>query len=132
MSQVTVTRLSDGPRNAVYHVAIVGDGVGDEINATLIDPTEFVPPGAAVPQLRLDRLWYDLTGFDAWLEFDFLASDTAIWSMTGGSASTLDFTALGGLADRSAALDGSGKLLLSTSGLGLNDRGTIVVWARKG
>jgi hypothetical protein len=133
MAQIAITRLADGPRNAIYHIALQGDGTGDLVDVAVIDPaTDFDPPLPAVPSLRIARLIYDLTGFDAYLEFDYLATDTPIWTMTGNNGgSDLDFCSFGGLSDRSLELDGSGKLLLSTSGLGLGDRGSIIIMAKK-
>ena len=133
MSQATVTRLHDGPRNAVYHVSIVGDGLGDLTDEVIIDPTTFVPPGQAAPSLSMGRLWHDLNGFDAYLEFDYLGTDTPVWSMSQGPGpgEGVDLSAIGGLKDRSGALDGSGKLVLTTRGLGADDRGTIVILATK-
>lgn len=132
MTQATITKLLDGPRNAVYHVSILADGSGDLGDEILIDPaTSFNPALPAVPGLRIAQLWYDLSGFNAILEFDYLVSDTPIWSMSGGQANHVDFSCFGGLADRSNELDGSGKLKLSTSGLDTGDFGTLIVYATK-
>lgn len=132
MAQVTITKLNDGPRNAVFHVSIFSDGSGEETDSVLIDPaTSFDPALNAEPTITIDRLWYDLTGFNAYMEFDYLASDTPVWSMSGGQANSIDFCYFGGLKDRSNPLDGSGKLMLNTSGLGAGDFGTIIIKVRK-
>ena len=131
MAQIKITQLHDGPRNAIYHVALAGDGTGDLTDQTLIDPAAFDPPLPAAPALKIDELWYDLTGFDARLEYDYLASDTPIWTMSGNQAVQLDFKCFGGLSDRSAELDGTGKIMLTTSGLGAGDFGTIIITAKK-
>lgn len=131
MAQIRITKLHDGPRNATYHVALAGDGTGDLTDQTVIDPAAFDPPMPSVPALRINLLWYDLTGFDARLEYDYLTSDTPIWSMSGGTANQLDFACFGGLSDRSVELDGSGKIMLTTSGLGSGDFGTIIIAAKK-
>lgn len=132
MAQIAITTLNDGPRNAVFHIAIVGEGSGDLSDEVVIDPaTSFDPTLPAKPGITIERLQYDLTGFDAWLEFDYLSSDTPVWSMTGDHYSCVDMGGFGGLKDRSPELDGKGKLKLSTSGLGLNEHGTIIVWVRK-
>lgn len=130
---VAITKILDGGRNAVFHVTITGDELGDLSDEILIDPaTSFDPAMEPKPALSIDALWYDLTGFNARLEFDYLASDTPVWSMSGGQPAQLDFCCFGGLKDRSNALDGLGKLKISTSGLGVGDVGTIVIKARKG
>lgn len=131
MAQIGVTQLHDGPRNAVYHVSIIGTGAGDLEDVTIIDPAAFEPPLSAKPTLRLEEIWYDLAGFSAWLEFDYLTEDTPVWSMSAGNPTYLCFQSIGGLADRSVELDGAGILKLSTDGLGADDRGTIIVKARK-
>lgn len=132
MAQIKVTKMHDGPRNAVFHVALAGDGTGDLVDEVLIDPaTDFDPPLPPVPALRIDALKYDLTGFDAKLEYDYLASDTPIWTMTGDAPVEFDFREIGGLTDRSLELDGSGKLLLTTAGLGSGAQGTVIIIAKK-
>jgi len=131
MAQITITKILDGPRNGAFHIAIEGDGSGELTDTVLIDPeTSFDPTLPGVPTLTIDQLWYDLSGFDAKLEFDYLVSDTLIWAMSGGQSNTMDFCTFGGLKDRSA-MDGQGKLKLSTRGLGAGDCGVMVVKVRK-
>ena len=132
MAQIKVTTLHDGPQNAHVQVSIIGDETGDVTDETLIDPaTSFAIPLPSKPALRLVKIWYDLIGFDAFLEFDYLASDTPLWSMSNGQGTPLDFSCFGGLTDRSNELDGSGKLMLTTSGLGEGDFGSIVLDVKK-
>jgi hypothetical protein len=128
---ITVTTLHDGPRNAVVHVSIVGDGSGDLADEVLVDPAAFDPPLPARPALKISKIMYDFTGFNAYLEFDYLSSDTPIWSMSGDQPGCFDFDSLGGLTDRSNELDGSGKLQITTDGLAAGDRGSMVLWVRK-
>lgn len=131
MAQIHITKLHDGPRNAIIHVALQGDGTGDLTDEVLIDPAELNPPLPPVPALRIDRLQYDLTAFDAKLEFDYLATDTPIWTMTGDGSGEFDFSSFGGLTDRSLELDGTGKLLLTTSGLTIGGFGTMIIGVKK-
>lgn len=132
MSQITITKILDGARNAVVHVFVTGDGSGDLANEVLIDPaTDFDPPFPAKPELRIDRLWYDLVGFTGYLAFDYLTSNTPIWSMSAGQANQPDFSWFGGLTDRSNPLDGLGKIKLTTTGLELGDVGTLIISAKK-
>ena len=131
MAQIAITKLNDGPRNAVFHIVFSGDGSGDLTDEVVIDPaTSFDPALPAVPSLTIARLKYDLSGFDAWLEFDYLVSDELIWSMTGDQYVDADLTEFGGLKDR-APNGGLGKLKLSTAGLGNNEHGMLIVWVRK-
>lgn len=131
MAQITITTLNDGPRNAAFHVAIIGNGTSELADEVVIDPaTSFNPSLPSVAGLTLESLWYDLTGFDAWLEWDDLISDTLVWSMTGDQYAEVDLCDVAGLKDRSGP-DGLGKLKISTSGLGNNERGVIVIRVRK-
>lgn len=132
MAQVTVTKILDGARNAIFHISVLGDGSGDVTDETLIDPTtSFDPAFKAKPAMTIEKLWYDLSGFNARLEFDYLVSDTPAWTMSGNQAAQLDFCGFGGLKDRSNELDGSGKLMLTTSGLASGEFGTLIVHVRK-
>ena len=132
MAQYDLTLLMDGPRNAVVHVAIVGDGSGDLVDAVLLDPaTSFDPELPARPTLTIERILGDLAGFDGLLEFDHLVSDTFAWSMTGDQTFCADFTPFGGIKDRSPVLDGTGKLTLTTSGLGAGEKGSLLIHVRK-
>jgi len=131
MPQLTLTTLADGPRNAITHASFLSDGSGDLVDVDLINPMDFNPPMPPRPALNIYRLWYDFTGFDARLEFDYLSSDTPIWTMSGGRSNQIDFEMIGGLTDRSNELDGSGKLQITTSGFDAGDFGTLIIWARK-
>lgn len=131
MSQVLITRILDGPRNVAVHVFIQGDGSGDLTDEVIIDPADLDPALPNAPGLTIGRIQYDLTGFDGVLSFDELVSNRPVWSMTGDQCADVDFGMYGGLKDRSAPLDGSGKLMLTTSGLEADDRGSFVVMVRK-
>jgi hypothetical protein len=132
MAQIAITKFMDGPRNAVFHIAFEGDGSGDLADVVLVDPaTSFDPALPASPGLTIDRLMYDLTGFDAKLEFDYLVSDTFVWSLTGDQYADVDLSQFGGIKDRSPVLDGRGKLKITTRGLGANETGVLIVKLRK-
>lgn len=130
MAQIEVTRMNEGPRNAVFHISIVGDGSGELVDEVIIDPTTFDPAFPAAPTLSVRQLWYDLRGFGIRMEYDYLTSDTPVWTLSENGASYMDFCFFGGIADRSAS-DGAGKLKITTSGLELGDYGTIIVGAAK-
>ena len=122
-----ITKILDGSRSAVFHISLSGNAdLNDEV---LIDPAvDFgMEPG---PSLTVEQIWYDLIGFDARLEFDYLLSDTPIWTMSGGQYAHVDFCHFGGLKDRSD-MDGRGKIKITTSGLAIGDYGTIIIKVRK-
>jgi len=131
--KITITKLMDGPKNGVFHIFIESDGVSpDLIDYVLIDPAEsFSPSFPNKPLITVESISYDLTGFDSYLDFDYLISDTKLWSMSGGQSAMVDFGYLGGLKDRSNALDGTGKLQLTTSGLTAGKFGSIIIRVKK-
>lgn len=131
---ISITKILDGARSAVFHVFIKSDGAsGELVDQVLIDPAaDLVPVLGAKPSLTIEQLWYDLSGFDARLEFDYLVDDTAAWTLSGGNGVHMDFCHFGGLKDRSNVLDGTGKLMLTTNGLAAaGDNGTIIIKVRK-
>lgn len=129
---VTITTLVDGPRNAVFHVYMESDGVsGELVDLVIADPTTLYPTGKARPSFTIEEVWHSFAGFDAKLEFDSV-SDTPVWVLSQQTGNIQCFNKFGGLKDRSNALDGSGKLLLTTSGFtAAGDMGSLVVQVRK-
>jgi len=131
MAQSVITKIIDG-NTSVFHVFFEGDGSGDLIDEVLIDPaTSFDQPMEAKPGLTLEKLHYDLVGFNAKLEFDYLTGDTPAWALSGGTGTKMDFCKFSGIRDRSNKLDGTGKLKITTAGLGAGDFGSLVIQVRK-
>ena len=130
MAQVSITKIVDGPRTAAFHIFIKGDGLGDITNEVLVDGDSFDPSLPKDPLLTITRIKYDLTGFSSIIEFDYLGSDTPIWSMSDGQYADVDLCEISGLRDRSAQ-DGQGSIKLTTSGLGAGDTGSILLTVRK-
>lgn len=131
MSQVVTTVLNDGDRYAVVHVAIQGDAAGDLAGEVIVDPAStFSKALPNVPSLTITKLWYDLTDFNGRLDYEFLPDNTPVWNMSSGFSSTMDFTEFQGIKDKSPA-DGTGKILLSTSGLLAGGYGSIIIKLRK-
>jgi len=130
---VTVTKLLDGQRNAAFHVFIKSDGAtADLTDYVLIDPALSFDPGLnQKPSITVEEIYYDLAGFDAFLDFDYLLSDTPLWAMSGGQCAEAEFDCVGGLKDRSNELDGTGKLQITTSGLTTGKFGSIIIKIRK-
>lgn len=130
---VNVTKLMDGPKNAAFHVFIKSDGASaDLVGYTIIDPAESFDPGLKnKPVITVDEIYYDLTGFDAFLAFDHLLSNTPLWAMSRSQCSEAEFGCVGGLKDRSNPLDGTGKLQITTNGLTAGFCGAMVIKIRK-
>lgn len=126
---VKVTPVLSGERNVVLHVYIKGDATGDISDNVIADPADYGMKGAR-RFFTIDGIQADLSGFSAKLKFEYLSSDTLIWVIPEFDSSQ-DFSEYGGLKDRSPELDGSGKVLLSTSGLAAGDEGSFVLRLRK-
>jgi hypothetical protein len=127
---VTVTTLVDGPRTTILHVYIQGDGTGEVENYELVDPDDTQYPKHWDGFFSLESLQSGLTGFSATLKFEYLIDGNLIWNIPEYDSSA-DFCAIGGLKDRSNPLDGTGKVLLSTQGLGNGDEGSLVITLTK-
>lgn len=128
-----ITKLLDGDRSAVVHIFIQGDGQSADFSKlTLIDPNvDLCPKLGRRPCLTITEIWYDLGGFDAKLEFDYLNDETGVWALTQSNGNHLCFDSIGGIKDRSP-VDGTGKLMLSTFGLlSASACGSIIIKVRK-
>jgi hypothetical protein len=122
---VSVTKTLEG-RKTVFHVYLASDGAeGDLEDYVLCDPVDLGLDSSA--RLSVEHIIYSLSGFEAKIEFDTgLIEDKMIWLITGQD--TVDFRPIGGLKDRSSALDGTGKLLLNTSGFSeVDDQGSLII-----
>ena len=129
---VKITKLNDGPRHVVLHVYVKHDGISPDLIALpILDPTSGISPAqAAEPAFTLEQIWFDLDGFNMRLDFDDVV-DPPAWTISESAGNYVDFSCFGGIADRSG-LDGTGKLLLSTSGFdAANKQGTLVIKLRK-
>jgi hypothetical protein len=126
-----ITKLHDGDRSAVFHVFIKGDGASPDLSKlTLIDPNADLSPKLGKrPSLTITALWYSLAGFSARLEFDYLNDETGIWALAQDNPAELCFDSFGGIKDRSP-VDGTGKIMLTTSGL-VSGSGSIIIKVRK-
>ncbi len=128
-----ITKILDGEKHAVFHVFIQGDGQSADFSKlTLIDPNvDLSTKLGRRPCLTVTDLRYDLAGFDAKLEFDYLIDETGIWALTQGNGTHQCFDEFGGIKDRSP-VDGTGKVMLTTFGLqAVSACGSIIIKVRK-
>lgn len=123
---VTITKLLEGPRHAIFHVYLKCDGAsGEVVDQVIIDPVDLMPPQRNKPALRIDELWWDFSGFVVRFEFNSIP-DTPVWTISPGT-NHICFGKIGGLADRSS-LDGTGALQFSTVGFdNAAKQGTMIV-----
>ena len=125
---VKITPLVDGDRVKVYHVYLKSDGAsGDLVDEVILDPTDF--GNRSIPSYRVIEVTFHFAGFDANIGFDTgLVTKDLIWVLPEGADSKADFSPFGGLSDRSSTLDGTGKLLLSTTGFtSSTDQGSMLI-----
>lgn len=129
---VKITKLEEGNRYLVLRVYIKGDGLSQDLSGyVLADPTTLNPGQPLKPTFAIDEMWYDLDGFNMRLDFDSLVDPPAWTASQGGGGCHLDFGGIGGVTDKSG-LDGTGKLLLSTSGLDTAAKqGSLILKLRK-
>lgn len=125
--QVTVNVFENGPRNVHLHVFMQSDGVtGELLNYVLINPFNLGMPFGS--RLRLARIEYNFSGFDARLEFNSGSIPQNFkWVMTEGANAPVDFLQWGLIFDNSGP-DGSGALMINTVGFtNSNDQGSLLV-----
>jgi len=127
---LTTTTLLDGPEHAIIHIYMRSDGV-ELVDEILLDPAELNPPCA---RLAVEQILYDFAGYDARIAFGSgLVEQTLIWVLPEGSGSGYrDFKPFGNFVDRSG-LDGTGKLLITTTGFQAQDidQGSMILRIRK-
>lgn len=120
----TITRqtLNDGEKNLTVKVHIVGDGSGEETNTVLIDASTYSP--VLPTNARLMRTHSHMSGFTAELLWDATANVPAINIPDYDESS--DFSHIGGLKNNAGA-GVTGDVLITTTGLGAGDKGTIIL-----
>ena len=126
---VAVTRVLEG-RHSTFHVYMRSDGVaGELVDQVIIDPVADLGLTSA-ERMAIEKIQYSLFGFQARIEFDTgLVEDKMLWVLHG--TDTVDFQSESGLKDRSSALDGTGKLLISTNGFtSTDDEGSFYIKVR--
>lgn len=120
---INVVTLQNGSKNLVLNVYISGDGSGDEVATQLVDASAY---GAST--VVLENFWSSLTGFTAELLWDadtnvpFIHLPNYDSSYTPEKANGINNTAGAGK---------TGDVLITTAGLGANDKGTIILRFKK-
>ena len=115
--------LVDGLKNLVLKVNIVGDGSGDESGTLLIDASAY-----NADQLTLMHLHGLLNNFTADLLWDATA-DVRILHVPDYDVDK-NFKHFGGLTNNAGA-GKTGDILLSTTGLGNGEVGTLILELQK-
>ena len=128
---VKITNILPGNHRSQYHIFLKSDGASGELtDQVLIDPvTDLGIPASS--KIVIERITYNLAGFDARLEFDNgLVDDNMIWVLPESGDNDLDFNSWGGLKDF-PGLDGSGAIQITTNGFGdAGDQGSLLIMVR--
>lgn len=125
---VNVNIIENGDRNVLLHVYLKSDGVtGDLVNHVLVNPMVSLGMGRT-DRLRLARIEYNYSGFDAVLSFGSGTSTPNYkWVCTEGANAPVDFMQWGLIFDNSG-LDGTENLQISTTGfMNSNDQGSMMI-----
>lgn len=126
VNTITKQTLVDGERNLVVKVQISGDGSGEETATNLIDVSTFAN---APSEVKIRRIKGDLVGFSAQLVWD-ADTDVKIVDLNSTGEIDLDYTRFGGLIN-DAGSGKTGDIMLTTSGLGSGDEGTLTLEMQK-
>ena len=131
MNTVDIKTLLSGTRNIILSIYLKSDGISGELESeVLIDPEDY---GMGKDErLRLVGVEYSFAGFDAVLEFDAGGvTPNFKWVLSESSNQGVDFSKYGNLVDDSG-VDGTQKLMLSTTGFtSSTDQGSILLHLRK-
>ena len=125
---INITTTLNGSRFKVIELYLIGDAGGDLTDEVISDPS--ADGDIANTKYSIENVQFSLHGFAANLEFDYLATDSPKVMMPMDISDHLCFEHTGGLIDRSG-VDGTGKLLLNTTGLVAGSQGHLVIKLRK-
>lgn len=127
MANVNITTLLDGSRHGIIHVSIDGT-LGDLNDEVLFDPL------SSKDRISVSEIVHSFSGFHGTLKYvsNDDAAGSPIWVLAEGPDGHVDFNPFGGFKDR-YGLDGTGKLVLSTTGMvNEGDAGSMIIKFRKG
>lgn len=125
---ITKTTILDGPRHLVVLVNIAGDASGDETGTIIVDRSTFVPTDGT--EVVFEQVFGQLFGFTARILAD-ATTDLVICQLPDGQPFGYDFRCFGGISSNKAGAGVTGDVLITTTGLGASEFGTIVLMLRK-
>ena len=121
---ITTTYQMNGSRVFVAKVDIIGDGSGEASGVTILDPANITGNPTTI-RIRKMQWGMDAGGWTARLLWD---ADTDVQAFEIGLPNGgIDFYQTGQPLVNNAGTGKTGKLLLTTSGLGSTSRGTIII-----
>lgn len=126
VASLTPHIINDGARNLVVKTHIVGDAGGDVTNSVLIDASTF---SGTFDDLKIVGIKADLRGFSADLHWDATVN-VDIVTILAEEEFDKCYRRFGGLTNNAGA-GKTGDILISTTGLGAGDEGTIILEMKK-
>ena len=124
---ITKQTIVDGSKRLIVKIHILGDGSGEETTTVLIDASSYTP---AFTNEALYSVHSNLNGFTAELIWDATAN-VPLLHLADYEADWLQ-TETGGVSiPNNAGAGKTGDILLTTTGLGAGDQGSIVIDIKK-
>ena len=125
---VTIRKLLDGSKLAVFHIYLASDGSSGELSdQVLVDASTL---SGAPTKLSICEIEYALTGFSGVLEFD-ATTDQPVLALVAETPVKHCYKDIGGIPDPSAT-GFTGDILLTTTGFSAaGDRGHITLVVKK-
>jgi hypothetical protein len=114
--------IQDGKRNTIIKIDIVGDGSGEESAVKIFDASTFLN---TTVNKKVNRIQYALNGFSAKLLWDNGSNGKPLLSLVTDHYSDFEFD--GGLSNTDIT-NRTGNILITTTGLGSNDNGSIILY----
>lgn len=136
MSQVVVTKITEGASHLVIRINMLSDGTGELTNYVVLSPSDLNPAFPNdLPAFRIMQAWYGMVWFDVVFKAGTIAP-RVLWTLARDCDSHIDFRSFGGLIDLAAynvpPSDDSGKLTMTTNGFAAaGSTGTVVLELRK-
>jgi hypothetical protein len=126
MANTIITQtIQDGDRDTIIKVDIVGDGSGDETKTVIFDASTYLN---TTVEKKLWKIEYEQTGYSSALEWD-AAVDAQLITIEEAHHEHVCWEWFGGYSN--AYFSGrTGDILLTTTGLGVGDRGYIILYVK--
>ena len=112
--------VATGPKRYLLYTTIIGDGSGEETATILNATTADIGTNSKILQV-----WASLTGFSAKI-YEDANTDEYLFQLVNDQNINFDFNIFGGL-QHSKPAGATGDILITTTGLGSGDCGTIIM-----
>ena len=127
---VAVTKIDDGPRNAVFYLTNISDGTGESAVAKIdVSALSANPYGDACTGVRITKISFSNVGMGVQLFFN-ASTNVLAAQLPADYTDTLDFSEFGGLKNY-AGTGKNGDVLLTTVAHTDGDTYTVVISCTK-